>query len=468
MKETDSFVAEIDNFIFTHELLRNIKSLGIAVSGGADSVALFHVLYRLLENRNIKLYVLHFNHRLRGKNADLDEKFVQKLAQQNEIEFYAGRAETTFPSDSTDEKIGLSLEMWARQARHDFFRQAVVELKLDAIATAHHADDRAETLLLRLARGAGMTGLSGLKPSTIFDIAPQKKYKIIRPLLDRTRDELEYWLNHNKFLWREDESNSDTTIPRNYLRTTIIPLLEKKWHPNLRNQLTQSSEILRCEDELLDQLAKQELLNCLSAKGDLKRSALKRLPLALQRRVMRLWLFSKGYTGDKAGFTQINLYLERFFAGKPIFNIESCNKGKTPLRQAILRLPETGTVIFDNRYIITITKDKGIIRKTGDIGKFPVGCSLNCTLTQKEIFVRYRKAGDRIAPTGMAGSRKLKDIFIDAKIPLCKRDKIPVLVCGDEIVWLPGYRVARAFAIQDLNAENFKIEIEQICKRRNN
>ena len=260
------------------ELFKGVKRLGVAVSGGADSVALLFLVVSLCKQKKITPVVLHLDHGLRATSAQ-EAKWVRALSKKLGLLCVAERREVTAHLTSA-----LSVEMAAREVRQAFFADCRMRLKLDAIATGHQADDVAETLLLRLMRGAGGSGLAPLKA---------KGSGFIRPLLHVTGAALRVWLKQKKITWREDETNQDVTIPRNRIRREILPLLEKHFGDGVRSNLCKSAEILRAEDDCLDALSRDLLSDCLlgDRENALELKRLRTSPLALQRRVLRLWLW---------------------------------------------------------------------------------------------------------------------------------------------------------------------------------
>ena len=267
--------------ILRRHLLRGVSRLGLAVSGGADSVALFHLLLPVCRDAGIAATVLHLNHGLRAE-AEEDLRFVKELADSEGAPFFSESA--NLASLTRD---GESLEMAARAARMDFFKRCRDATGLDAIATGHHADDVAETVLLRLARGAGAAGLSGLRPVSRLS----SSLVLIRPLLSVSDSALRGWLTGNHQVWREDKTNRDEGIPRNFVRNTLLPHLEQTWVPDLRERLCQSAEALREDDALLEALA-QRAREAISSGCTLSLAPLRGQPEALQRRILRQWLFS--------------------------------------------------------------------------------------------------------------------------------------------------------------------------------
>ena len=280
---TATLEPQMASFLTRHHMLTGVRRLGLAVSGGSDSVALLRLLVPLCRAAGITPVALHFDHGLRGAASAADARFVARLARRIRVECRMGRAgsvvgveneddgrerrtiqaspSTLHPTPSTQ-----SVEMRARTARQAFFRVAARQERLDAIATGHTADDVAETLLLRLARGSGATGLSGLRPChTVAGV------NYVRPLLGCTHEELRVWLRRKRQAWREDASNRNERIPRNRLRHTVLPWLERRWSPSIRAMLAQSAAILRDEDALLDEMARKELSR-LSPRSTVRRS----------------------------------------------------------------------------------------------------------------------------------------------------------------------------------------------------
>ena len=225
-----------------HGLIRRGQHVLVAVSGGADSVAMLLALDELKRLLGIRLTVAHLNHHIRGNEAKKDAEFVRKLAAGLKIPFVGGDADVPRLAKSR----GLSIEMAAREARYEFLADAARKKGADVIATAHTADDQAETVLLKLCRGAGSRGLSGIPRETTIN-----GVRVVRPLLDVTRVEIESFLRRKKQAWREDRTNRDTAYLRNRVRHELLPMLESKLNPGIREALLRTADILREEDDLL-------------------------------------------------------------------------------------------------------------------------------------------------------------------------------------------------------------------------
>ena len=312
-------------FIARHRLLAAGDRLGVAVSGGADSTALLRLLLEMRAELGVVLSVVHFNHRIRGADADEDERFVRSLAERYALEFHAGAGDV--PAHAR--LHGLSLETAARELRYAYFRQLLTSGVEDKIATAHTRDDQAETVLLRLLRGAGTKGLAGIYPELHLQDSrkldenissscatgescgnPGPQTAIVRPLLEIGRSQIEDYLRSLGQSWREDRSNQDVHHARNRLRHVLLPLIEREFNPAIRSLLGETAEIARAEEEFWARVAADAFASvkphgwpgvfqsqpdrvdsghCASPGRELHIgvSELIALPLALQRRVVR-------------------------------------------------------------------------------------------------------------------------------------------------------------------------------------
>src|SRR5260221_20942 len=223
-------------------MLRPGDRVGVAVSGGADSVALLLLLLELREKLGVVLSVVHFNHKLRGRASDGDEKFVAKLAAKHGLEFHS--ASVYVAKKAKEERANL--EDAARRARYDYFRSLAESGVCGRVAVAHTADDQAETVLAHLLRGTGLAGLGGIHPVA----GP-----VIRPLLGVRRDELRNILRAGKQTWREDATNRDTKRMRARIRKKLLPLLEKQLQPSIVEHLTSLAELAQEDEAFLDAVA---------------------------------------------------------------------------------------------------------------------------------------------------------------------------------------------------------------------
>lgn len=440
-------------------LLNGLHRIGLAVSGGADSVALFRLMVPACRKAGIEAVVVHLNHGLIGSTAT-EAAFVHALADKEGLVFMSAEARL----GENPRPAGLSMEMAAREARLDFFR-AVAAKGLDAIATAHQADDLVETFFLRLRRGAGPAGLSALRPK-----AEANGFLIRRPLLPFTKEELREWLKSIGQLWIEDVSNADTSIPRNFIRHNLLPKLEKEWDSNLRQHILQTASILSEEDAWMDDVATWELYSLRGTDGSLSLASLRRMPLALLRRVLRKWLFGLGQE-DATGFETIEAITVFLRGGGdgalPLPGGRTLKRSTDALAlvQAAEATPVPAPVAVSmpgvtewGRWRLTVEASRGWEAVPQTVGQSPSVCHLSCAACDDRGFIlRGREPGDRIAPTGLGGSRKIQDILVDAKIPADVRDGLPLLVSGDEVVCIPGFRVNRAFAVPSQESPSYRL-----------
>ncbi len=263
--------------------------VAVAVSGGADSVALLRVLLDLREELGIVLFVAHFNHQLRGDDSDADERFVAELAATHNLPFFAGRADVR--GHAAVHK--LSLEHAARELRYQWLAELAQTQHLDAIATAHTSDDQAETVLMKFLRGAGTRGLAGIHP-----VLTRDDIRVVRPLLETTRTEIEHYLRKLNQPWHEDHTNQDTQFTRNRIRHELLPLLERDYNPGIRRLLGEAAELARGEEDLWNSMLGSECWETRVNRHELLLGGFERLHLALQRLMLKRFLEWNGLAAD--------------------------------------------------------------------------------------------------------------------------------------------------------------------------
>ncbi|MDA3925896.1 MAG: tRNA lysidine(34) synthetase TilS [Kiritimatiellae bacterium] len=469
IKSADEIEAVVQDFIEQYLGLGSIKRLGIAVSSGADSIALFHLLLPICKERGITPVVMHLNHGLRAESEE-EALFVTELAKSN------GLLLATETIDLRNRKPNnQSLEMSARNARLRFYGDCMQSCKLDALATGHHANDVCETLLLRLARGSGIAGMSGMRPVTLLKVGDNQETSItiLRPLLNIASRALREWLKSRELTWHDDLSNLDTSIPRNNIRHIVLPFLRDNLSSEIDSRLCHSAATLREDDAFLNELA-GEKLNAIRYDKSLLVPALLKLPLAIRRRILRLWFFEQDLAAA-AGFRSINDLLLQCETADSNWRFQLAENVIAKLNNNLLSLinPQTHemlpeveiapdeTILWGD-FDIRIERSQGIEAQSQGVGFFPSSCSLDAKkLKGKKLIVRQRQTGDRINPTGLKGSKKVKDIFIDAKIPQEERDAIPIIACGDDVLWIPGYRISRDYALSDDKAESIHITVSK-------
>ncbi|TAN38439.1 MAG: tRNA lysidine(34) synthetase TilS [Verrucomicrobia bacterium] len=430
-----AMLACVHNNLRRYAMIQRGDLVVVAVSGGADSVALLHVLHRL----HIKLAVAHLHHGIRGAAADADAAFVRRLAHRLGVPLIEERVDVPARAKAD----GISLEMAARVARYAFFARAAKQLGAAAVAVAHTADDQAETVLLRLARGAGSQGLGGMEP-----VSHRDGLKIIRPLLKIPRAALIAFLKEHRLRWREDATNCDPHFLRNRVRHEILPLLEKRLNPQIRTALLRTAEVLREENGLLDELTGRALFPNAPKDSTVSVKKLTAWPLALQRRALRLWLMHAGLPAEHLDFEAVEAALTLLKSTRGTRSVEIGDGWRVMRRYDQVAVENTAPAAAP-QWELQIKSHRGVVKeKPTQPGQLPSHATLSAARVGKSpLVVRVARPGDRLAPFGLNGTKKLQDIFTDAKVPRDQRDQIPVVECRGEIVWLPGYRVARGWEV---------------------
>ena len=430
-----------------HHMLPRGGRVVVALSGGADSVALLHVLLELQTRDELTLVAAaHFNHQLRTE-ADADERFCSALASSVGVRFERGGADVR--ALAREQK--RSIEDAARRARYGFLGEVAARLGADGVAVGHTRDDQAETFLLRLLRGAGTRGLAGIRPRAGL---------IIRPLIDVRRLDLRGYAAERGLAFREDATNADVSIPRNRVRHELIPYLEREFSPGIVEVLAREAASAREDEEKLQadaiDLARSIVLTDTAHTAPLvDADQLKALHPALGARVAREALARLG--SDRfIGFDHIQRFLA--FIDAPdgaalsLPGQQAVRRGRwielrpEPDRSLQARtefhfpLSIPGEVVLD-------PQGWAVSAQWGWPGRS--GSGLECVITAPKLplCVRSRRPGDRFQPPGMGGrSKKLQDYLVDRKVAKAERDLLPLVVDGDDrIVWIVGHAVSEDF-----------------------
>ncbi len=234
------FLQRLEKNVQSRELLPRGREILVAVSGGADSMVLLHALNSIAGKWRWKIFVAHFNHQLRGRSSDADERLVRKTAAALKLPLFVG----TVDVKQFAKKTKLSIEMAARKLRHEFFARTARKRKISTVALAHHADDQVELFFVRLLRGAGGEGLAGMKWRAPSPVNP--KIALVRPLLDFSREELREFALENKIHFREDATNFSLDAKRSRIRNELLPLIRKHYQPGLSKTVLRLMEIVGC------------------------------------------------------------------------------------------------------------------------------------------------------------------------------------------------------------------------------
>jgi tRNA(Ile)-lysidine synthase len=433
-----------------HKMLASGESVLVAVSGGADSVALLLCLHKLAPELNLTLSIAHLNHGIRGPEGDADEEFVRHTSELLQHPFYSETINVKQQADSTRQ----NLEELARQTRYDFLQRTARRIGAAKIAVGHTLNDQAETILFRLIRGSGIEGLAAIHPIVAG--------LLIRPLLECSRDSILDYLKQRGSSHREDSTNKDVHYARNRIRLDLLPYLQKHFNPQVVSTLAQEAFLTREAWSFIESEAMRafENLDCRRHEGIVMNiCGLLELHPVLQKEVLRKALAES--LGSLRGITHrhIDSILSLCSTGCSGDQIQ-LPKGNTAIRQFNDLLLQTHPVEPELSFIYRLdVPGECRIAETGARFRATV-CSTPDLKTRKEdrfrqayleasilpgfLTVRTRKPGDRY---GGPGHRKVKKMLIDGKVPSLQRLGLPMVVAGNDVIWMPGFRPARSFEV---------------------
>lgn len=457
--------------IHRHGMIRAGDRTGVGVSGGADSVALLLLLRELRAQLGISIFVLHFNHQLRGVEADEDERFVKDLTAEFHFEFIPGRADVAGEAG----RNGWNLEDAARRLRYQFFSSAAAAQGLNHVAVAHTADDQAETVLAHLLRGTGLTGLAGIYPVAGL---------VIRPLLEIGREELRVYLRDGGRAWREDSTNEDTSRMRARIRHRLLPMLREDFAPQAVSRLARLAGHAREEESFWQSLERErfEALTSRDSQGNIAvkiddlffplPSLARESTLALTRRLVRriaaellgarsnltarhvqdvLDLAEKSRSGARIelpGIVVRHIFDRLEFSAAHVSALSDAGnmpQGKQfeyaiaaprASNPSCIVVPEIGRR-FDLKLIDWPTGSGETIQHWG---------ALDFERLRWPLTLRSWRPGDSFRPCGRQRARKLKRLFLESRVPQGARATWPVLTSDGQLVWASGYPVAEEFA----------------------
>ncbi|RKD33883.1 tRNA lysidine(34) synthetase TilS [Thermohalobacter berrensis] len=444
---------KVINTIKKYKLIEKGDNVLVGVSGGPDSMALLYILYEIRDYINFNLYVAHVNHGVRGKEADRDEEFVKKVCSKLDIPFYSKKVDM----EEFAKKNRLSQEEAGRKIRYSFFREIIKKLGKGKIAVAHNKNDQAETLLMRFIRGTGIDGLKGMD---------YINGDIIRPLLDVERKEIESFLENSGIKARIDKTNLKPIYKRNKIRLELIPYIRENFNENIINTLFRTSTIMKVESDFLENYSKKIQNEVLKNKGknevSIDRDKFLEQHIAIKNRILRncienikgnlkgieekhisdmITLIKEGSTGKRIDLPN-NLIIRISYDTIIIEKKKKSNKKKelyyTVKINGITEVEDFGFEISTK----VLHKDDFKMESKNKFIKY-----FDYDKIKDNLYIRNRKPGDIFKPLGMRGRKKLKDFFIDEKIPREKRDLIPLLVDKENILWVIGYRISEQYKI---------------------
>lgn len=449
-----------------HNLIEDGDKIVLGISGGPDSVCLLHILNRLKEKLDIELYVAHLNHQIRGIEAQKDALYVADICEKMGITYFLKSIDV--PKYCKDN--GLSIEEGARKLRYEMFNEIKQKTKSNKIAIGHNLNDQAETVLMRIMRGTGLQGLRGIEYS--------RENGIIRPLLDVERKEIEDYCEIHNLNPRIDESNLENIYTRNKIRLELIPYMKDNFNTNLIESIVRMSNNLRTDSDYIESDAEEKFKNIckvISDSVEVDINSFNKLHNAIKVRVLRKGI--KSILGDTNFIDQKHIDdVMEFESESKINKMLTLPRGVFVYRRknSILlttteivdeeiefsyNIPSNGFVkIKEINYIIetqTMTIDR---YKNGKVDKMSRGFDFN--KIKGGIVIRNRQQGDKIKLAG--GTKKLKDLFIDLKIPREERCKVPVITDEEGILQVGEYKSSENYKIDENTKEVLKIIFKKL------
>ena len=434
-------IKSVQQYIINKKLFSKDSNLLLAISGGADSVCLFFALKEL--GYNVEL--AHCNFKLRGKESDEDEYFVKELANKYGVKFHVNSFETQ--KYASEQKI--SIQMAARDLRYKWFDELLAVNNLDFVITAHHKDDNVETFFINLIRGTGVNGLCGIKA---------RNKKIIRPLLEISRQEIERYLTKNKIKYRNDSSNSEVKYLRNKIRHQLMPLL-KEMNPNIEQTITNQIFVLDGINKVF-----QEQMTAIKERLLVQKEGIYKLNISelieLQHLEVILFEILKPF-----GFSEVDQIIKainsqsgkQFFSGtyqliidreQIIISALENHQEDIEIREIEIEIKNPLTMKFAGSLDFSLNKNPNVAKLDFDKLSFPLK-------------LRKWKNGDKFRPLGMRNFKKVSDFFIDEKYSILAKQKQWLLCSEDDIVWIVGNRIDDRYKIE---THTKKVYIAELLK----
>jgi tRNA(Ile)-lysidine synthase len=462
-----ALINKVTATIKKYSMLSEKEKILVGLSGGPDSVCLLYVLNNLKEKFMPDLHAMYIDHTMRPEETPEEIEFCKLLCKRLDISFLTKSIDVK----AYAKEQGLNRQEAARKLRYRILEETAYEINAHKIALGHTADDQAETVLMRLFRGSGPTGLSGIPPV---------RRNIIRPLIEIEREEIERILDERKIDFIVDSSNLKKNYLRNKIRLSLIPML-RELNPNIIETLSRTAEIFGEEERYFEIIVAKTLMKLISRKTD-TRIELFLAPFGIMNKVIMRRVLRKAMdeTGSLRGinFIHIEDIIELIKNGNP--------GDRLYLPKGIRIIKEYSTLILTsepavklNTYTLTIPgetilKEGGILIKTSIVdsqesevrsqnsGLWSTLAIFDADRLTLPVIVRPRKNGDFFYPFGFGRRKKLQDFFVDEKVPRDERERIPLIVSGDDIVWVVGYRGDERFKVTEETKKILRLEVKKI------
>jgi tRNA(Ile)-lysidine synthase len=467
MFSSRTFLTRFHEYSRKRRLIEERNTVIAAVSGGIDSVTLLDLLAKEQESLGLSIVVAHFNHQLRGEESDEDEAFVARRAHHYGFDFYVERSNTS----EYARHVKLGIQEAARNLRYEFFDKLLVSTGADRIATAHNANDNAETILLNMFRGAGVQGLSGIP------IHHEEK-KIIRPLLFAQRDDIEAYVKQEMLEFRNDSSNEKDVYTRNFIRHNIVPQVQEHVNKGIVQTLHRSSELFRELEAFLAYTARQNFDIVAGRKTEtelhLSIQRLRSSPVLLQQYIVMF--AAEQMTHHRLEYEQVQKILEltEGLTGSWV----SVSKEYVVFRDRENLVFKKSEPVQDFRIVVQPNHryEFDQFRFSSQVLANPAEVSFNGRggaeyvdadrIREGELVLRTWSEGDSFIPLGMKTRKKISDFFVDAKIPIYEKQHFPILETREgDVVWVCGQRIDDRFKITDDTKRVMKLEFTRATTR---
>lgn len=462
MKQT--FLHKFEDFCLKHKLIKTNDTIVVGFSGGPDSTALILCLNSLKLKYKLKIIAAHVNYYLRGEHSIADENFVKNFC-------FSRNISLVLKQKKIEDKAGL--ENKARQIRFNFFKTTFANFKADSIALGHNLEDQAETVLFRFARGSGFTGLKGIIP---------KSGNIIHPLLGFSKAEIKNFLMQNSIIWQTDHTNEENFCSRNKIRNELVPWIKKELNPNIVPRIAANAEIFHQTDIVMNKMATAKLKG-LTHKSDEKTYSLLINKLQNLLFVQRYYVYrlviqrllgdDKDFYSNHAteidkilssnGSKQLDLHKNIKVYKKYDLLIFDTNE-QAELATDNIEITSIRSRLVYNNWLITMKKIKLLPEDKPFADKNTV--YLDYDKIEFPLYIRKRQNGDRFMPFGFNKIKKLKDFFIDIKLPAFERDFIPIITDSKNIMWVGGLRTDARFAVKPETKKILKITLSKVTQKK--
>ena len=465
-------IKKVEKYIEQYHMIEKGDRIVLGVSGGADSISLFFVMLELSKKYNIKIVVVHVNHGIRGEEARQDEEYVQKLCKERSIDFECVHAKVK----ELAKQQKLSEEEVGRKVRYEAFAQATKKYNCNKIAVAHNQNDVSETVLLNLFRGSGLKGLVGIEPI---------RGNIIRPLLCVERSEIEEYLLERNIEYHNDATNFETNYTRNKIRLKVLPYVEAEVNERASEHIAKSAGILSQASSFIDMEACKLYNQCVKDEDgvfEIELESFEKGHLILQKEVVRKVLFAIAKKQKDIEMSHVDSVLELIEKGagkrvdlpyhmeaihyynKVVLRKKNLIKGEKMLEiEAVIpgsvRIPDTNMQLSFE--LITVSEDnRSELEKMYSVKKNDYTKWFDYDKIRNTVLARYRKTGDFFECNSTGNRKKLKDFFIDQKVPAEKRERILLLADGNHIIWVIGFRISEYYKVNSGTRRILKVKVD--------